>query len=264
MVAAIIRGRDIIDGMARMRGIVARPLRDWLDALDAAMRGGGRAAIALVAASLLVTWWLYVPIHELAHAWGCLLAGGRVTRLEISELYGGAWLARRVPYVVAGSDYAGRLSGFDTRGSDLVYLATDAFPFVLTVLVGVPLLRAVPSAGPRWRAVLLGAAIPLAFAPFASLPGDYYEMGSILVSRAVATVWPGFALERWRSDDLVELVRALAPQARAGDAAGVGASLLGGAVLAFATYWAGVMVSAAAARSRRTPARSRREDRTAR
>jgi hypothetical protein len=231
--------------------IAARPLFDWLDALESCVRGGGRAAIALGVLSLLLAWWLYVPIHELAHAWGCLLTGGRVTRLEIAEIYGAAWLARVFPYVTVGSEYAGRLSGFDTRSSDLIYLATCALPFVLTVFVGVPLLRAVPRARGRWRGVALGAALPAAFAPFVSLPGDYYEMGSILVTRAVAAFVPGFPIERWRSDDVVKLVGTLMPEARASDVVGVAASLLVGVVLAFATYWAGVMVSAGVARRRR-------------
>ena len=231
--------------------IVAQPLHDWLDALEACVRGGGRPAIAIIAASLLVTWWLYVPLHELGHAWGCVLTGGRVTRLEIAEIYGAAWLARVFPFVTVGSEYAGRLSGFDIRGSDLIYLATCALPFALTVFVGVPLLRAVPRARGWRRPIMLGAAIPIAFAPFVSLPGDYYEMGSILVSRVVAFVVPTFAVERWRSDDLVKLVGTLAPDARASDAVGVTASLLVGVALAFATYWAGVMVSVAVARRRR-------------
>ena len=238
--------------MTRLLGIVARPLRDWLDALEACVRGGGRASIAVIVVSLLAAWWLYVPLHELAHAWGCLLTGGRVTRLEIAEVYGAAWLARVFPYVTAGSEYAGRLSGFDTRGSDLIYLVTCALPFVLTVFVGVPLLRAAPWAHGRRGAVMLGVSIPLAFAPFVSLPGDYYEMGSILVSRAVSP-W-GFPLDRWRSDDLVKLVGTLAPEARVSDAVGVAASLLVGIVLAFATYWAGVIVAAGVARRRRRPA----------
>ena len=231
--------------------IFAQPFSDWVAALDACVRHGRRTAIVVIALSVLVAWWLYVPIHELAHAWGCLLTGGRVTRLEIGEVYGAAWLARMFPYVTVGSEYAGRLSGFDTRGSDLIYLATCALPFVLTVLVGVPLLRAVPRIRGWWRGVALGAALPAAFAPFVSLPGDYYEIGSILISRAVAAFVPGFAVERWRSDDLVKLIGVLAPDARAGDAAGVTASLFIGSVLAFATYWAGVMVSAGVARRRR-------------
>ncbi len=240
--------------MTPLTGIVARPISDWLNALESCVRGDGRAAIGPGLASLLLAWWLYVPIHELAHAWGCLLAGGQVTRLEIAGIYGAAWLARVFPYVSVGSEYAGRLSGFDTRGSDLIYLATCALPFVLTVFVGVPLLRAVPRARGRRRAVVLGAAIPMAFAPFVSLPGDYYEMGSILVSRALAALVPGFSIDRWRSDDLVKLVGTLASDADASDVVGVAASLLVGVVLAFATDWAGVMVAAGVARRRRRSA----------
>lgn len=229
--------------MTLLARIVARPLSDWLAALETSVHRGRSASIAVMAVCLLLAWWLYVPLHELGHAWGCLLAGGGVTRLEISEIYGAAWLGRVFPYVTVGSEYAGRLSGFDTRGSDLVYLVTCAFPFLLTIVVGVPLLRA--STGVRgWpSAAMLGAAVPVAFAPFVSLPGDYYEMGSILVSRAAAALVPGFPVDRWRSDDLVKLVTALAPGARVGDAAGITASLLVGIVLAFATYWAGVLVS---------------------
>ena len=83
----------------------------------------------------------------------------------------------------------------------------------------------------------------MAFSPLGSLPGDYYEMGSILVSRIVAALVPGFVVERWRSDDLVKLVSALTTNATVADAAGVAASLLVGVALAFATYWAGVMVA---------------------
>src|SRR5207344_3373896 len=100
----------------------------------------GRLAILIVAAAL--TWWIYVPIHELAHAFGCLAGGGAVTRLEIDPLYGAAWLQRVFPFVAVGSDYAGQLTGFDTRGNDLTYLLTDFLPFVGTIAVGVPLLHA--------------------------------------------------------------------------------------------------------------------------
>jgi hypothetical protein len=227
---------------------VAQPLRDWLDALEACVREGSRAQLLAIALGFLLSWWVYVPIHELAHAWGCLLAGGEVTRLEIDAIYGAALLAKVFPYVSVGSEYAGRLTGFDTRGSDLIYLVTDALPFVLTVFIGVPLLRAVPRAR-RWRrGVMLGVAVPVAFAPFVSLTGDYYEMGSILVSRVAASLVPGFPLDRWRSDDVIRLVRDLWAHATATDAAGVAASLIVGAALAFATYWAGVLVSNAMTR----------------
>lgn len=234
--------------MPRLVRLVAQPLHDWLDALDACVGEGSRAHLVVIALGVLLSWWIYVPVHELAHAWGCLLAGGDVTRLEIDGIYGAALLAKVFPYVTVGSEYAGRLSGFDTRGSDLIYLVTCALPFVLTVLIGVPLLRAVPRLRGWRRGLALGAAVPVAFAPFVSLTGDYYEMGSILVSRVVVALVPGFPVDRWRSDDVIKLVRDLAAQAGAADIAGVAASLIVGAALAFATYWAGVLVADAMTR----------------
>jgi hypothetical protein len=142
-----------------------------------------------------------------------------------------------------GSEYAGRLSGFDTRGSDVTYLITCAAPFVLTVAVGVPLLRAVPRLRGVRRGLALGAAVPVAFAPLVSLTGDYYEMGSILVSRAAAAIVPGLPLARWRSDDVVRLVCDLAPGAGPADVAGVALSLLVAAALALSTYGAGVLAA---------------------
>lgn len=229
--------------MRTIRDLVARPLRDWLEALEACVRDGRPADFVALALGFLLSWWVYVPIHELAHAWGCLLAGGEVTRLEIDWIYGASLLARVFPYVSVGSEYAGRLSGFDTRGSDVTYLVTCALPFLLTVVIGVPLLRAVPRLRGWRRGLALGAAVPVAFAPIVSLTGDYYEMGSILVSRVAAATESGFPLARWRSDDLVKLVRDLAPEATAADVAGVAASLIVGAALALATYWLGVLVS---------------------
>jgi hypothetical protein len=49
-----------------------------------------------------------------------------VWRLEIDPLYGGALLARWLPFVEAGGEYAGRLSGFDTAGSDATSGVDDA------------------------------------------------------------------------------------------------------------------------------------------
>lgn len=200
--------------------------------------------LAVVLAAGAASWWIYVPVHELAHVAGCLAGGGTVTRLDLDPLYGAALLARIFPFVRPGSDYAGQLTGFDTGGSDLTYLLTDFLPFVLTIVAGVPLLRL--AARPGWsaqaRAVFLGVSIPLAMAPFISLTGDYYEMGSIVVSRAVAAFSPGFAVVRWRSDDLFKLVAGrfgAGGDGGIGDAAGMAAGLATGIILAFATYGAG-------------------------
>ena len=87
---------------------MTRPLHDWLVAFESCVRDRRPAEIVVLLSSLVVAWWLYVPVHELAHAWGCLSTGGAVTRLEISRIYGAGLLARIFPYVTVGSEYAGR------------------------------------------------------------------------------------------------------------------------------------------------------------
>jgi hypothetical protein len=178
-------------------------MRIFLDAfhgldrcLDRGVRGLGLALLGLA-----VGWWVYVPVHELLHAAACLAAGGEVTRLEIAPQYGGGLLARVFPFVVSGGEYAGRLSGFDTGGSDLIYMVTDLGPFLLTLFPGVWLLRRAGAAG---QPVLFGFALPFALAPFLSLTGDAYEIGSILVTQLPA--WG----ETLRGDDLVKKAQELA------------------------------------------------------
>ena len=151
--------------------------RDPWRGLDRSL-GGGVAALLRVLLGLALGWWLYVPLHELLHAAGCVAAGGSVTKLEIDAMYGGAILSRVFPFVVAGGDYAGRLAGFDTRGSDLIYLATDLAPYLLTLWPGFWALR---GAAARGRAFGFGFWLPWALAPVISLSGDAYEIGSLAV-----------------------------------------------------------------------------------
>lgn len=226
--------------------VVALPVRDYLAALTTCLRTVRLPSVLVIAVTAVACWWIYVPIHELLHAFGCWVTGGDVTRLEIDALYGAALLQRVFPFVAVGSAYAGQLTGFDTHGNDLTYLATDFVPFLLTVLIGVPLLHA--AARDRHRplraSIMLGAALPIAYAPFVSITGDYYEMGSIIVSRIVTLGDPSFPVARWRSDDLFKLVGELFPAgapAGVGDAAGVAAALLLGVALAFATYGLGAL-----------------------
>jgi hypothetical protein len=215
------------------------PFADVVRGLDRCLDRGGRSLI-LVAAGLLAGWWLYVPLHELLHAAACRASGGGVTRLEIDRLYGGALLARIFPFVAPASDYAGRLSGFDTRGSDWIYLATDLGPFVLTLFPGVWALRRSAAAG---NGLLFGASLPFALAPFLSLTGDAYEIGSILVTRIPPWTAPAIR-ELLRGDDLVK---------KWGELASVPGAPLGGALLAavlgvlwaFLAYAAGDLVARA-------------------
>jgi hypothetical protein len=159
-------------------------------------------------------WWIYVPTHELLHAAGCLLSGGVVRTVTIAPLYGGVILSHWLGSVQPGGDYAGRLSDFSTHHSDIRYLAIDGAPYLLSLFAGVPLLRL---AIRRRSTLLAGPALVLALAPFLSLTGDYYEMGSIVVTRAVAPfdqspeTWeiPGGAM-KLRSDDLPSLIGRIA------------------------------------------------------
>lgn len=200
--------------------------------------------LAELAGGLVVAVALYVPVHELLHALGCLTVGGTVTRIEIAPLFGGRILARVFPVVSAETEYAGRLAGFDVGGSTLRLIATDFAPYILTVLVGVPLVRRLRRRRCAW---LVPAALLLALAPWVSLPGDYYEMGSALVTAALAQV--GSDWSALRSDDLVALVAGLwaAPEAAGVTTVAHGlaavaivcASFALGAVLASATYLLG-------------------------
>lgn len=218
-----------------MKRFLTQPFADALGALERGIGQGGAASLGWVALGCALSWWAYVPLHELMHAWGCQLAGGTVTRLDIAQGYGGSFLQKVFPYVRVGSDYAGQLTGFDTHGSDLTYAATVAFPYLLTLFPGVPLLvrtasRSHSSAGASFA---LGAALPLAWAPFLSFGGDYYELGSIAASR-LAELLAGVDGRGWRGDDVFLI--AGRDGLRPGDVAGIAGSLLLGLLLAFATY----------------------------
>lgn len=178
--------------------------RDLKGALESLLtRGPTLGGLTPAMVSLALSWILYVPIHELLHVAGCLVTGGNVTELRLSPIHGGTILPTIFPFVTAAdSGYAGRLTGFDTNGSDLCYLATDLAPYLLTVLIGVPLLRSLAGRPRRFTGWLFGPAVVLASAPFLSLTGDYFEVGTVLVT---ATPW-GRKFHLLRSDDLFRMV----------------------------------------------------------
>ncbi|MBN2383611.1 hypothetical protein JXQ70_12095 [bacterium] len=161
---------------------------------------------------LLICWFFYVPIHEFMHVAGCLIAGGNVTELQLSALYGAHFFQKIFPFVTIGEDYAGRLSGFSTGNSDLVYLNTVFFPFVLTILCGGILLHI---ARKKASPFIFGCSLVIVTAPFISLTGDFLEIGSILITRALIVVLQQSdpqtitGLLNLRSDDLFRLLREL-------------------------------------------------------
>lgn len=234
-----------------MRRFFRQPIDDVLAALEhlVTVRNPLTTMVPAVV-TMLVTWFVYVGIHEMLHVAGCLAAGGTVSTLEISSRYGGAIYAKYFDFVVTGSEYAGRLSGFDTHGSDWTYMVTVFGPFLLTVLFGVALVKLCAK---RRRPILFGVAIVVGLAPFYNLQGDYFEMGSILVTRALTIIFQGGGnpplFEGLRSDDIFKLfdtfIRTpgeLGLTSAGLIAAGVGVILISFIVdvlLAFATYWAG-------------------------
>jgi hypothetical protein len=177
-------------------------------------------------------WWIYVPAHELLHVAGCFIGGGEVSRLEIQPIYGGRILARVFSFVAAESNYAGRLSGFDTHGSDWAYGLLVYFPFLLT-----PFGFAGLETGTRGKkAFVFGLFLPVVLAPIISLTGDFFELGSLLLFQ----FWPGSsdAHKALISDDLLLLVRQMgSPSVPSGLFAGgfVALSLLLGTAMAWGT-----------------------------
>ena len=221
-----------------MRRFLTTPFTDALFGLDRCM-ARGLTSLAWVTAGLLGGWWLYVPVHELLHAAGCLIGGGTVTRLEISPIYLGGVLARVIPWVEAGGEYAGRLSGFDVGGNDGVYLLTDFAPFLLTLFPGVWLLRRTAR---RRQPFLFGLTLPLALAPFTSITGDAYEIGSILTTRLGPWGSEG-AKEILRGDDLFYKFSDVASASTAGLWAGLAVAAGIGLLWALSTYAAGAWIA---------------------
>ena len=232
---------------SRIRRFILEPAQDFVAAFVRVLPQNAWLALALLFLGFLVAWWIYVPAHELLHAYGCLAVGGSVERLEIDAIYGAGFLQHIFPFVTVGSEYAGQLTGFDTHGNDLIYLVTVFAPFLLSIFIGVPLLRSLGRDGQAslLRSFLFGASIPVALAPFTNVIGDYYEMGSILVSRVARLFDASFPLERWRSDDLILTGNQLlfGETGRFSDWVGVLSGTLVGIVLAFATYRMGRLVA---------------------
>ncbi|MGH8475086.1 MAG: hypothetical protein ACRER2_04835, partial [Methylococcales bacterium] len=128
------------------------------------------------------------------------------------------------------------------KGSDWIYFLTDFFPFLLTLFPGIPLLKSANGSAPLSASIKLGLALPVAFAPFISITGDYYEMGSILVSRIANWISPFPDLERWKSDDLLKLANQIffsGSPYRTEDILVVSVSFLVGIVLIYLTYMLG-------------------------
>jgi len=228
--------------MKQRGGFWSRPWNDYLRLLQLLAKEFSLVHLVLLLGGVVIGWWVYVPLHELLHAWGCQISGGHVGRLEISSEYGAAWLQQYFPYVAVGSDYAGQLVEFDTFGSDRIYAATVLMPFVITVYPGIPMFYWLLTRGwvSKGQFFALGLLVPVVIAPFVSIPGDFYEIGSIIMSNVGQLIYPGVDTMAWRSDDVILVMESLAPTATTHDWVGIMGSLLVGIILAWVTYTLGV------------------------
>jgi hypothetical protein len=251
-----------------MRRFFRQPIDDVLAALEhlVTVRNPLTTMVPAIL-TMLVTWFVYVGIHELLHVAGCLVAGGTVSTLEISSRYGGAIYAKYFDFVVTGSEYAGRLSGFDTKGSDWTYMSTVFGPFLLTVLFGVALVKLCARGR---RPILFGVAVVVGLAPFYNLQGDYFEMGSIVVTRVLTILVHGGGnppmFEALRSDDIFKLLDSFVRTPGEMGLVGLGMMVAGAGVilvsfvmdvlLAFGTYWLGHHFSRLFLRPKAVPQRA--------
>ncbi|MDP3939367.1 MAG: hypothetical protein Q8R92_14695 [Deltaproteobacteria bacterium] len=206
------------------------------DLLDATLAGPHPARRYLVLAlAVAIMWWLYVPLHELAHAGGCVSCGGEVRRMTLAPAYGGSIAARHFAWIDDDTPYAGQLADFTTGNSDLCYLWLVLAPYLATPLAR-PLFR---RAGRGGAPIAFAAGAILASAPLVSIPGDFYEAASIVVTRVAASALPN--VDALRSDDLPALVTRLASPGAGTTPADwalvAGAALLGAlAALALTTF----------------------------
>ena len=161
------------------------------------------ARLAAVAVVGFLLWLLYVPLHELAHAGACVSCGGTVERMTLAPMYGGRIAERQFDWIDSDTPYAGQLAEFTTGGSDLCYLWLVLAPYMATPLAR-PLFR---RAGRKRSAAAFAGGLLLAFVPLMSIPGDFYEAASIIVTEVAGSAVAD--AEALRSDDLTALVETL-------------------------------------------------------
>ncbi|MBN1355963.1 hypothetical protein JXA40_06780 [bacterium] len=163
--------------------------------------------------SLTITWFIYVPVHELFHCAGCVCSGGSVSELILGREYGAAALQRLFPFIEPRTTrYAGRLTGFEPAG-DISYFICVLSPFILSVFPGVFLFVYSLSRKAFWS---LGPGLIIGLASFTNLTGDFFEMGTIVSTQLVNRFGFGYPAGHvpnfWmlRSDDILRLFREMA------------------------------------------------------
>jgi len=165
---------------------------------------GGQKRLIFMMVGLLVAWHIYTPVHELLHVAGCVMSGGTVQELALKPQYGGTILKEIFPFIVPESDYAGQLTGFTTPNK-WSYAIVDLLPFILS-LFGAQLMFWCRKKQNTW---LFGLALILAFVPFMSLTGDFFEAASLITSEGLSVFQPELGTSFLVSDDAFKLVGSL-------------------------------------------------------
>ncbi|HKI49122.1 MAG TPA: hypothetical protein VKA69_07325 [Desulfobacteria bacterium] len=173
-------------------------------AVEQVINEAGYKGLFKMLLGLILFWHIYVPVHELLHVSGCLLGGGEVESLNLKPQYGGWILQKLFPFVIPESDYAGRLTGFKTPNS-WAYALVDLFPYSISFF-GITLIEFCRR---KKLAVLLGLGIILAFVPFISIPGDYYEAVSLATTQLGEAINPALQAGAFVSDDVFRSIKQL-------------------------------------------------------
>ena len=188
------------------------PLKKWTktalntptQALSHLLDDGSNKKLVILLLVFFVSFWIYVPIHELMHAFATFLVGGEVRELAIDATYGGVFFAKIFPFVVSESEYAGQLTDFTTPNK-FAYFIVDMFPYLLS-LPGVLLIRLAAKYKRLW---LFSLGFLLMLVPITQIFGDFYEAASLGAGELMAMVNPSLNPQSILSDDMFKLVKSL-------------------------------------------------------
>lgn len=180
-----------------------------LNTFENVLEEKGYRALFWMLLGMFLFWHIYVPVHEMLHVAGCILSGGEVSSLNLKPRYGGLLLSKIFSFVVPASDYAGRLTGFQTPNA-WSYALVDFFPYTISLL-GVAVIRLCEKKG---AAFFLSLGFILTFVPFMSIPGDYYEAVSLVTTKIAEYGDPSLPAGVLISDDVFRSVGILLKENR--------------------------------------------------
>ncbi len=210
-----------------MRLLFVTPFTDLYAGVRRVIASLGALALPLAARGLRCR---LVALRAAPRADACLGSAARRRdgdRLDIDPMYGARLLQRMFPYVQVGLGLcraARRLrhprQRLDVCAGGLLSIRVDHCRSAFRCSYA-SRRATLPGVG---STLLLGMVLPLAWAPMLAIGGDFYELGSIAVSRA-ARYWRE-TVESWRGDDVVAIAGPdFDGESAWSDVAGIAASL---------------------------------------